>query len=78
MNLPPFVYSKAFWTALSYLVAGVLALLAFFGVIAPEWALGPAAVLALFLAVLKWFDIVPELRLKAMLREFSTPKKAKK
>lgn len=65
MQFPPFFYSKAFWTALSYAVAGILGLLAMFGVISPEWALTPAALLALFLAVLKWFDVEPELRAMA-------------
>lgn len=66
MNLPPFVYSKAFWTGLSYLGAGLLALLVYFGVIGPEWALSAGALLALFLTVLSWFGITPELRLKAL------------
>lgn len=69
MNLPPFVYSKAFWTALSYAVAGLLALLAFFGVIPPQYALSATAVLAIFLAVLNWFGITPELRAIATQRK---------
>lgn len=62
MNLPPFVYVLKFWEALAFGVGGVLALLAFFGLIPAEWALTPGALLAVFLAVLKWFDIEPALR----------------
>lgn len=65
MNLPDWVYAKAFWQALSFAVSGILGLLAFFGVIPAMWALAPAALLALFLAVLKWFDIEPQLRARA-------------
>ena len=64
MNLPPFVYAKAFWEALSWFLGGALALLAYFGLVSAEWALAPAALLSLFLSVLKWFDIEPELKLK--------------
>lgn len=70
MNLPPFVYVLAFWEALSYAVAGILWLLVLFGVISPSWALTPSALLALFLAILKWFDIVPQLKAKAVLKEY--------
>ncbi len=68
MNLPPFVYTLRFWEALSWLVAGLLALLVQFGVIGPEFAMSAAAVLALFLMVLKLFGIEPELRLRARLK----------
>lgn len=74
MNLPPFVYKKVFWEALSYIVAGVLWLLVMFGVISTEWALGPSAVLAVFLAVLKWFDIEPQFRVW----KYNNSKKARK
>jgi hypothetical protein len=62
MTFPDWFYVKAVWEALSYAVAGVLWLLVIFGVLSPEWALGPSAVLAIFLAVLKWFDVEPQLR----------------
>lgn len=68
-NLPPFVYSKAFWTALSYVVAGVLSLLVVFGVLPPQYALSAGAVLAIFLAVLNWLHIEPELRARAAMME---------
>lgn len=67
MNLPDWVYVKAFWEALSYTVAGVLWLLVLFGVLPSVYALAPSAVLAIFLAVLKWFDIEPQLRARAAL-----------
>lgn len=73
LTLPPFFYAKAFWTALSYAIAGVLGLLAYFGVIDPTWALSGAAILAWFLAILELFGVVPELRAKGLL-----PKLAKK
>ena len=68
MNLPPVVKSLAFWTALSYVVAGVLGLLVLWGKIPPEDALAPAAILAWLLAILKLFDIVPELRMRGLIK----------
>lgn len=65
MNLPPFVYVKAFWEALSYILAGVLALLVVFGVLPPQYALGSAVILSAFLGILKWFDIEPQLMARA-------------
>lgn len=69
MNLPPFVYSLAFWKAFSYAVGGLLAALAALGKIPPEWALTGAAILSAVLTVLSWVGIEPELRAKALLRE---------
>lgn len=62
MNLPPFVYSIKFWEACAWIVAGVLALLVFFGVLPSQYALEAAAVLAIIKAVLKFFGVTPELR----------------
>lgn len=62
MTFPDWFYVKAVWQALSYVAAGVLWLLVLFGVLSPEWALGPSAILALILGVLKWFDVEPQLR----------------
>ena len=59
--MPPFVYSLAFWQALSYILAAVVA---FF---VPEYALEAGVLLALFLAVLKLFGIVPELRARGLM-----------
>ena len=67
MNLPPFVYAKAFWEALSYTLAGVAGLLVLFGVIPAEWAISSTAILAWFLAILKLFNVAPELRVRAAL-----------
>jgi hypothetical protein len=68
MTLPPFVYSKAFWTALSFALAGILGLLAYFQVIPPEWALGGSAILAGLLAFLNLLGINPELRAKGLIK----------
>lgn len=65
--LPPFVKVKAFWEMLSLIVAGVLGLLALFHVIPLEYALAPGAVLTIFLGILRFFNIHPELRLKELI-----------
>lgn len=67
-NLPPFVKSLAFWTAVSWLAAGVLALLAYFGVVAESWAVPAAAILSWVLALLNMFGIKPELRYRAAVK----------
>ena len=59
--MPPFVYSLAFWQAFAYVVA---ALVAYF----TPYKLEAGILLALILAVLKMFDIVPELRAKGLLK----------
>lgn len=68
MTLPPFVYSKAFWTALSFALAGILGLLAYFQVIPAEWALGGGVILTWFLAILNLLGINPELRAKGLIK----------
>ena len=68
MNLPPFVYSKAFWTALSFAVAGVLGLLAYFQVVPSTWAVSGAVILMWVLALLNMFGITPELKAKQVLK----------
>jgi hypothetical protein len=67
MNLPPFVKSIKFWEGVSYLLAGILALLVFFGSIPSQYALEAAAVLAAIKAVLKFFGVTPELRARGLL-----------
>lgn len=64
LQLPPFVFAKAFWEALSFAVSGVLALLVFFQVIPAQYGLSAGALLLIFLAVLKFFGINPELKAK--------------
>lgn len=59
--LPPFVYSLAFWQAVAYVVA---ALVAYF----TPYKLEAGIVLALVLAVLKLFGVVPELRAKGLMK----------
>jgi len=55
MQIPPFFYVLAFWQALAYIIA---ALVAYF----TPYKLEAGIVLALFLAVLKMFNIAPEVR----------------
>ena len=59
--MPPFVYSLAFWQAFAYVVA---ALVAYF----TPYKLEAGILLALILAVLKMFGIVPELRARGLLK----------
>jgi hypothetical protein len=67
-TVPNFFYVKAFWEALSFALAGVAALLAYFGIIPAEYAVGTAVFMTWFMAVLKLFGIVPELRLREAIR----------
>jgi hypothetical protein len=69
MNLPDFVKSLAFWKAATFLVAGVLALLAYFQVVPANWAIGSEVILAWVLALLQMFGINPELKAKALMKE---------
>ena len=57
--MPPFVHSLAFWQALAYVVA---ALIAWF----TPYKLEAGVLLAVILAVLKLFAIVPELRARGL------------
>jgi len=59
--MPPFVYSLAFWQALAYVVA---ALAAWF----TPYKLEAGVLLAVVLAVLKMFNIVPELKARGLLK----------
>ncbi len=59
MNLPPFIYSLAFWQSLAYVVA---ALVAWF----TPYKLEAGTLLLVVLAVLKMLGIVPELRAKGL------------
>jgi hypothetical protein len=68
MNVPDFVKSLAFWTAVSWAAAGVLALLVYFQVVPATWGLSAAFILSWVLALLNMFGINPELRYKAALR----------
>lgn len=67
-KLPPFVYAIAFWRAISMLAAGVLALLVYFNVIPLDYALTPAAILAFIQAVLQFFKINTELKMRELLK----------
>ena len=65
-RLPDFVYSMAFWEALSLAVSGVLAVLAFFGVVEASWAVPSSVLLQAVVTVLRFFGISPELRAKLL------------
>lgn len=66
MNLPPFVKALAFWKGFAFLAAGVVALLAYFGVIPASDAYTYEAILAFILTVLQFFGITPELRARGL------------
>jgi hypothetical protein len=59
MTLPPFVYSLAFWQALAYVIA---ALVAYF----TPYKLEAGVLLAAVLAILKFIQVTPELRAKGL------------
>ena len=67
MNLPPFVYSLRFWEGFSWLLAGVIALLVYFGVLDAKYLYDAGAILAWILAVLRFVGVVPELRARGLL-----------
>lgn len=77
MTLPPFVYVKAFWTALGLAVSGVLGILYVFGVVPLTWVVAPAAITSMFLTVLEFFNIEPQLRARAALMAKKSTKKSK-
>ncbi len=80
MKLPDFVYVKAVWEAVSYILAGVLALLVALGKLDPQWALGAGVILGWILGLLQIFDINPQLRAfrAARAARLLAEKKAKK
>ena len=74
MNLPDFVKSLAFWKALAFATAGILALLVYFQVVPGTYAVPAEVILAWILALLQIFGIEPELRAKAMEKELKALK----
>lgn len=52
--------SLAFWKAISYLGAGAIALLVFYGVLPEAYLFGDAVILTAILAVLNFIGIHPE------------------
>jgi len=61
MNLPPIVYSLAFWQAMAYVIAALVATFT-------SYKLEAGVLLAAVLAILKFFQITPELRAKGRIR----------
>jgi len=55
MTLPPFVYTLAFWQSLAYVIAALVAYLT-------PYKLEAGILLALILAILKTFQIEPQIR----------------
>ena len=66
MNIP-YYKSLAFWEAVSWLGAGVAALLAYFGKLPIEYAYSAPVILSAILATLRFFQIEPELKAKGLL-----------
>lgn len=67
MNVPPFVKSLAFWKAISHVLAGVVALLVYFGILPEVYLYGDAVILLAIIAFLNFLQIYPELRAKRLL-----------
>lgn len=64
LNLPPFVYVKAFWESLSFFLAGLAGVLVVFHVLDPIYAVGAGALLTWFLGFLKFLGIEPQIRMR--------------
>lgn len=67
MKYPPFVYSLAFWSAVSWLLAGVAGLLVYFGVLPVQYGYAAPVILAAIQVVLKFLGVVPELQAKGLI-----------
>lgn len=65
---PPFVYSLQFWTGVSWLAAGVVALLVYFGVLPDKYLFDAGAILTILLAVLNFIGVIPELRARGFIK----------
>ena len=62
-----FYKALAFWEAVSWLLAGVVGLLAYFGKLPIEYAYSAPVILSAILATLRFFQIEPELKAKGLL-----------
>lgn len=67
MKYPPFVYSLAFWSAVSWLLAGVAGLLVYFGVLPVQYGYAAPVILAAIQVILKFLGITPELQAKGLI-----------
>lgn len=67
MKYPPFVYSLAFWSAVSWLLAGVDGLLVYFNVIPAVYGYAAPVILAAIQAILKFLQVTPELQAKGLI-----------
>jgi hypothetical protein len=61
------IKSLAFWKAVSFLLAGIVALLVYYGTIPASFGYTAEAILAFILTVLQFFGIVPELRSRGLM-----------
>jgi len=67
MKYPYYFYSLAFWSAVSWLLAGVAGLLVYFGVLPVQYGYAAPVILAAIQAVLKFIGVTPELREKGLI-----------
>lgn len=67
MKYPVPFYSLAFWSAISWLLAGVAGLLVYFGVLPAEYGYAAPVLLAAIQAVLKFIGVTPELQAKGLI-----------
>jgi len=63
----PWYKSLAFWSAVSWLLAGVAGLLVYFGVLPDVYGYSAAVILAGIQAILKALQIVPELKQRGLI-----------
>lgn len=67
MKYPPLVYSLNFWSAVSWLLAGVAGLLVYFGVLPVQYGYAAPVILAAIQVILKFLGITPELQAKGLI-----------
>ena len=67
VDMLPWYKSLAFWKALSWLLAGVDALLVYYGVLPEVYLWSAGAILSAILSVLNALQIVPELRSRGLI-----------
>jgi hypothetical protein len=72
VTLPPFVYVKAFWESLSFVLAGLAGLLVVFHLLDPMYAVGAGVILTWILGFLHFLNIDPQVRMRAALANTPT------
>lgn len=66
MNIPPIMKTEKFWEAVSWILAGIAALLVLFNVIPAQYALGAGVILAFIKSALKFFGVPVEIRARGL------------